>query len=210
MSLIQKVSQLNKNFLRNNYIRKNKIIANNIIKSHIFPRYAANSHITIIKNLQFIFIFLIIINIINTKKFYSKASEITLKIRGDGEQFVLFYGYENICPDFIYINDDTTINRLPNTGECNKTNIPHNSNSDINTVRLVWSNAKLTTARDILKDLVNVIEIDLSKFDSSEITDMDFMFQRDHSLTSINLNNFNTSKVKRMECMFYECIQLTE
>ena len=77
-------------------------------------------------------------------------------------------------------------------------------------MKLVWSNAKLTTARDMLKDLRNVIEIDLSKFDSSEITDMNFMFQRDHSLTSINLNNFNTTKVKRMECMFYECIQLTE
>ena len=50
--------------------------------------------------------------------------------------------------------------------------------------------------------------IDLSHFDSSEVTDTDDMFNTCFSLEEINFNNFNTSKVTSMEKMFYGCTNL--
>ena len=44
----------------------------------------------------------------------------------------------------------------------------------------------------------DISEIDLSNFDSSEITDMNNMFYKCSSLTSINLTGFITSQVTAM------------
>ena len=50
--------------------------------------------------------------------------------------------------------------------------------------------------------------IDLSHFDSSEVTDTEDMFCTCSSLEEINFNNFNTSKVTGMEGMFEQCSNL--
>jgi surface protein len=47
---------------------------------------------------------------------------------------------------------------------------------------------------------------DLSNFDTSNVTDMGWMFNYCHKLKEIKgINNFNTSKVTNMEMMFNEC-----
>ena len=55
----------------------------------------------------------------------------------------------------------------------------------------------------------NIRDIDLSNFDTSRVTDMNYMFWSMHSLTSLNLSNFNTSKVTNMSSMFYNMRNLT-
>ena len=55
----------------------------------------------------------------------------------------------------------------------------------------------------------NIRDIDLSNFDTSRVTDMNYMFWNMHSLTSLNLSNFNTSKVTNMSSMFYNMRNLT-
>ena len=50
--------------------------------------------------------------------------------------------------------------------------------------------------------------IDLSNFDTHNITDMSYMFYNCCNLKSLNLFSFNTHKVTDMEAMFYECINL--
>ena len=55
----------------------------------------------------------------------------------------------------------------------------------------------------------DIIEIDLSYFNSSEIVDMCYMFRDCISLTSLNLSNFDTSKVIKMFDMFRNCSSLT-
>ena len=50
--------------------------------------------------------------------------------------------------------------------------------------------------------------MDLSKFDSSEVTTMFSMLHGCESLTSINFTNFDTSKVIYMNSMFAECKSL--
>ena len=57
--------------------------------------------------------------------------------------------------------------------------------------------------------LVNILDIDLSNFDTSKVTNMSGMFYRMSSLTSLNLSNFDTSRVTNMGFMFYGMRGLT-
>ena len=49
----------------------------------------------------------------------------------------------------------------------------------------------------------NILDLDLSNFDTSKVTDMQSMFSGMSGLTSLNLSNFNTSKVTDMQHMFH-------
>ena len=54
------------------------------------------------------------------------------------------------------------------------------------------------------KDLTNVTEIEgLSQMDTSNVTDMGYMFYGMSSVTSLDISNFDTSKVTSMNNMFY-------
>ena len=55
----------------------------------------------------------------------------------------------------------------------------------------------------------NILEIDLSSFDTSQVTDMSSMFQGMSNLTTLDLSNFDTSKVTNMNHMFYDVSNLT-
>ena len=46
-------------------------------------------------------------------------------------------------------------------------------------------------------------------FNTSNVTNMSYMFSSCHSLASLNLSNFNTSNVTNMYCMFHNCNNLT-
>ena len=48
-------------------------------------------------------------------------------------------------------------------------------------------------------------KLDLSSFDTSKTTDLNFMFNECKALKSINLSSFDTSSVTKMNGMFYEC-----
>ena len=55
----------------------------------------------------------------------------------------------------------------------------------------------------------NILEIDLSNFDTSQVTNMRFMFFHASNLTSLNLSNFDTSRVTDMQYMFSYASNLT-
>ena len=50
--------------------------------------------------------------------------------------------------------------------------------------------------------------LDVSKFDTSNVTNMEGMFSGCTSLTNLNVSKFNTSKVTNMGQMFYYCTKL--
>ncbi|MGL5887908.1 MAG: BspA family leucine-rich repeat surface protein, partial [Leuconostoc suionicum] len=52
--------------------------------------------------------------------------------------------------------------------------------------------------------------LDLSKFDTSHVTNMSYMFFRCSNLTKLDLSNFNTSNVTNMSDMFGKCSNLTK
>ena len=49
-------------------------------------------------------------------------------------------------------------------------------------------------------------ELNLSNFNSNNVTDMYCMFDRCSSLKELNLNNFNTNNVTNMRWMFSRCL----
>jgi len=55
---------------------------------------------------------------------------------------------------------------------------------------------------------INCKNIEIDNLDTLNATNMNYMFYKDQSLTSLNLTNFNTSKVFSMEGMFKDCIKL--
>ena len=55
----------------------------------------------------------------------------------------------------------------------------------------------------------NILELDLSNFDTSQVTDMNTMFSGMSNLTTLDLSNFDTSKVTDMSSMFDSVRNLT-
>ena len=53
-------------------------------------------------------------------------------------------------------------------------------------------------------------DMDLSALDTSQVTDMSYMFQFSQKLASLNLTSFNTENVTNMKAMFQGCYELTE
>ena len=55
----------------------------------------------------------------------------------------------------------------------------------------------------------NITSLDLSKLDTSKVTDMSGMFYNCRALTTLDLSNFDTSNVTDMNYIFYGCGALT-
>ena len=57
----------------------------------------------------------------------------------------------------------------------------------------------------LCKSLTN---LNVSNFNTQNVTNMSFMFSDCNSLTNLNLFNFNTQNVAGMDCMFWNCNSL--
>ena len=61
----------------------------------------------------------------------------------------------------------------------------------------------------IFRECSSLTSLDVSKFDTSNVTNMSSMFSECNSLTNLDVSNFNTSKIKNMGYMFSGCSRLT-
>ena len=131
-------------------------------------------------------------------------SNITLKLKGIGQHQIMGDLRENYAflkayyPNYIYINGEIQ----------NIVNYSYYFNQTDNLVQLVWNDA-INFTKYMFYDCTNIIEIDLSNFDSSKVTDMYYMFANCRSLTSINFSNIKTSQVTSMGCLFWNCSSMT-
>ena len=132
------------------------------------------------------------------------SNQITIKIQGTGKQRILNENYD-LCPDIVYLNNGGT-NIIESN--CSFVNIPAN-NEEINTLTLIW-NTDATSLYGIFEDMESLLEVDMSSYDTSLVTDMSQMFLGCSSLTSINLSNLKTSSVTSMKLMFSDCSSLNE
>ena len=190
-----------------------KINENKDIYFKKFQRYVENNSnnkykIQLLKNpiirrLIIIYIILLyLINQITSKKYIRKiissnSYEITMKTKGTGEIKILNLDHI-ICPSRIYLNGD-----IINSARCNYID----SVREVNVVKLEWDNP-LTSTYEMFYQLYDIVEMDLTKFDTSTVNDMTGMFECLHSLTSLDISNFNTKNVQHMEYMFYHCFDL--
>ena len=79
----------------------------------------------------------------------------------------------------------------------------------IYTIRIEF-NIQMTNCSYMFYECDNIIEADLSNFDSQNVTDLSFMFTECEKIKSIYLTNFNTKKVINMASMFKDCSKLKE
>lgn len=77
-------------------------------------------------------------------------------------------------------------------------------------ISAVISVTGMTTSAGMFYNCGNMTQIDLSNFDTSQITNMGGMFQGCSSLTALDLSNFDTSSVTNMNAMFEGCSNLKE
>ena len=67
---------------------------------------------------------------------------------------------------------------------------------------------KLNSCEYMFFRLNNILSIDISNFDSSNVKSMSHMFRHCNLLKSLDLDKLNTSSVTNMEYMFYNCYEL--
>ena len=166
-------------------------------------------------NKIYIFLIFILFTLLSEEKYsikYDFISEITLTIKGKGNQRIIYgdslnchFSNSNNTPDHILINGI-----LQNYRD----NIVYNLTNDLNNIILQWDHP-LSSCNSMFFKLNNIIKADLSKFDTSQLTDIGCMFESCFSLESINLQNFKTSFITNMGWLFYSCrslksINLTE
>lgn len=76
-------------------------------------------------------------------------------------------------------------------------------------VYLNTNSSMMLFSGDSEQKIKNILELDLSKFDTSRVTNMSHMFNGMRNLTTLNLSNFNTSNVTNMGGMFFNMTNLT-
>ena len=92
------------------------------------------------------------------------------------------------------------------------TNINHLFSGCNNITKINLSNFNTQNVTDMsfmFEECNNLKIIDLSNLNTENVTNISSMFSFCKSLTNINLSNFNTQKVSNMNSMFYECNNLT-
>ena len=130
-------------------------------------------------------------NILNTYR-------ITMKIKGEENTSVSFFKKKNGNPE----PDKIIINGVDKGSGF----YSYIFTEEINFVELIWNtDEKFKTCNALFSDLSNILEIDLSEFDTSSVSTMLKMFYNCESLTSINFGNFNTEQVTTMANMFGGC-----
>ena len=65
-----------------------------------------------------------------------------------------------------------------------------------------FDTSQVTNMNNMFSGMSNLTTLDLSNFDTSKVTNMERMFNNMTNLTTLNLSNFDTSKVTDMHDMF--------
>ena len=72
-----------------------------------------------------------------------------------------------------------------------------------------FDTSNVTRMGDMFRNCSRLSTLDVSGFDTSNVTNMPSMFNGCNNLTTLDLSGFNTSSVKDMGHMFYSCGGLT-
>ena len=83
-----------------------------------------------------------------------------------------------------------------------------NLKEDISNITLRFKQP-IQSLREIFRGLKNIVEADLSNFDSSKLNDMIRIFYDCSNLKKIKFGNIDTSKVTNMRSLFKGCSSLT-
>ena len=125
-------------------------------------------------------------------------NEIRLVIKGRGEINLLSEKYYDV-PFTVYVNEELRENYSKIYSL--------NESSELNNVTLKFEKV-ITSCENMFYDLKNIVEVDLSKFNTSNMLNMYYMFFNCTNLKKITFGEFDTSKVIDMFRLFYNCSSL--
>ena len=144
-----------------------------------------------IYNFEFFFSIIFIIPVIF-------CNEITIKFKGEVKEAYFINRIEGRnCPEQIIID-----NKLISYKTC-KYKFPNK----IVSIKLKWQK-NIKNFYRMFSDLFHIIEIDLSKFNTSSVNNMSYMFENCNSLIFANLSNLDLSSIINIDYMFSNCISL--
>ena len=127
-------------------------------------------------------------------------NEIIIKTIGSQKQRILDNEFIDLPSEIIINNNSVYIN---------ESKIITNSLREENIIIMKW-NYKVKSCTSMFKNITNIIEIDLSNFDASEVDSMNQMFSSCSNLRRVIIGeNFDSSKVTDMGHTFYGCESLT-
>ena len=178
--------------------------SNTNIKKEKFNSLSLYKLKTIILNLPIMhFIFALLSSQISSIEINPDYSYVFLKVKNTGNINILHSGDcthpqpSPRLPNEIYINDVKE----------NSTSYSYSFTQSPNNVTLIWHNP-LKAVGCMFLDCNDIIEMDFSYFNTSEINCFAGMFNGCSSLTSLNLSNFDTSKATSIKYMFNLCSSL--
>ena len=118
---------------------------------------------------------------------------------------VILFNKKNKDGINVYLND-IKINMI---NEDNKWKIDYNFKKDGKYKFKIIFNNNIKSFHRFFQDCSNLYSIDLSNFDSKNVTDISYMFNLCHKLKEIKgMKTFNTSNVNNMRAMFQDCCEL--
>ena len=176
--------------------------SNTNIKKEKFNSLSLYKLKTIILNLPIMhFIFALLSSQISSIQINPDYSYIFLKVKNTGNikilnSYTCSHPRPNL-PNEIYINDVKE----------NSTSYSYYFTQSPNNVTLIWHNP-LKAVGCMFAECKDIIEMDFSYFNTSEINCFAGMFNGCSSLISLNLSNFDTSQATSMKWMFNLCSSL--
>ena len=130
----------------------------------------------------------------------NNESQIIITFANKGNNFFLSSNYIGPKPSSISVNSPSSCNIVPSF--CN-------INDDIKNISLNYEeDIEINSCSNMFKGLTNIVEIDLSNYNTSQVKSMAFMFAECNNLKKITFGNMDTSKVENMEYFLYGCYNL--
>ena len=152
------------------------------------------------KLLFFVFIFNLQISLSEEKSIFrclNYDSEITLTVKGSGQQSIISEE-SSVSPIEVSMNgnpvDPAKFITLPD--------------EETEAQIVMKFNPEITSCEKMFYGLENIISIDLSKFSTSHLENINSMFENCKDLEYINFNNIDTSKISNMKRLFSFCEKL--
>ena len=124
-------------------------------------------------------------------------SEINLVLK---ENYALLFSiyYKDSMPSKIIINGEEDVFQ----------NKVYDLKEEKNYITLKF-NVQVKSCESMFSKVYNLLEVDISKFDMSQVTSMNEMFYHCYNLEYVNLTNIDISSVQSMSYLFYHCQSLT-
>ena len=123
---------------------------------------------------------------------------ITMKFKGTGNENIFINNKNGIdCPNRIYIDEKLISKKTCKYKFLNK----------IVSIQIEWDKNFIHCYK-MFADISNIIEIDLSQFNSSLVKSMSYMFDNCKSLKFVNLSNIDISSLINMDNAFRNCKSL--